>query len=34
MMRTILRGVLVLFALAASLAAQRLVATCDTTDFA
>lgn len=34
MMRTILRGVLVSFALVASLAAQRVVVTCDTTDFA
>ncbi len=33
-MKTILHGVLVLLGLAASLGAQRIVATCDTTDFA
>lgn len=33
-MAWLLRRVLVLFTLAAALAAQRLVVTCDTTDFA
>ena len=33
-MALLLRRVLVLFALAAALASQRLVVTCDTTDFA